>query len=104
MLGPVSATEPGADPAIEARCIIEFDYDGHHRRVQPATVGTHVTTGNPILRGYQVAGTGKSREVPFWDLYLLEKMVNLKTTEDTFDEDPPGYKPGDTHIDVETEL
>ncbi len=54
--------------AIKERRLVAFDYDGHPRVVQPAAHGPHVSTGNPVLRGYQVGGTGKTREVPFWDL------------------------------------
>ena len=90
--------------AIKGRQVIEFDYDSHHRIVQPAAAGPHVTTGNPVLRGYQVGGTGKTREVPFWDLFLIEKIRNLVILEETFDADPLGYQRGDKHITIQCEL
>lgn len=90
--------------AIADRRVVEFDYDGHHRVVQPAAAGSHATTGNAVLRGYQIGGSGKTRAVPFWDLFLVEKISNLVMTDDTFNTDPPGYVRGDRHIDVECEL
>lgn len=90
--------------AINSRRLVEFDYDGHHRVVQPAAAGPHATTGNPVLRGYQVGGTGKTRRVPFWDLFLVDKIENLVVLDETFASDPPGYQKGDRHIAVECEL
>lgn len=90
--------------AIAGRRLVEFDYDGHHRVVQPAAAGPHATTRNPVLRGYQVGGTGKTRVVPFWDLFLVGKITNWTVLDETFEDDPPGYKKGDQHIDVECEL
>lgn len=90
--------------AINNRRVVEFDYDGHHRVVQPAAAGPHATTGNPVLRGYQVGGTGKTRTVPFWDLFLLDKIHNLVVLDEMFEADPPGYQKGDKHIVVQCEL
>lgn len=83
---------------------IEFDYDGHHRVVQPAAAGYHVTTGNAVLRGYQTGGTSSSRAVPLWDLFLVGKIQNLVVTGRTFAADPPKYVKGDSHIKIVCEL
>ena len=74
------------------------------RVVQPAAHGPHVSTGNPVLRAYQVGGTGNTREVPFWDLYLVAKIRNFRMLDERFDEDPPGYRRGDKHIRVHCQL
>jgi hypothetical protein len=37
--------------------------------------------------------------VPFWDLFLTEKMSNVEILVDQFNEDPPFYSRGDKHID-----
>jgi len=84
--------------AIKARLEIEFTYDGHHRVVRPAAHGTHIDTGNESLRGYQVAGTSKTRMPPLWDMFTVSKIVNLKVTQRRFDEDPEFYKRGDKHM------
>ena len=89
---------------ITGRQVVEFDYDGHPRVVQPAAHDPHKTTGNHVLRGYQVAGTGNTRSVPFWDLFLVEKISGLTVTGQVFTADPPGYSKGDKHINVHCEL
>lgn len=87
--------------AIESRREVSFTYDGQPRTVQPAAVGIHVSTGNAILRGYQVAGTSNSRAVPLWDLFLLEKIEGGLVVEDSvFTADPPNYRRGDKHMGV----
>jgi hypothetical protein len=90
--------------AISARQVVSFDYDGHPRIVQPAAAGPHATTGNLVFRGYQVGGTGNTRTVPFWDLFLIGKISNFEILDETFEVDPPGYTRGDKHIDVQCEL
>ena len=90
--------------AIRDRRVIEFDYDGHHRIVQPAAAGPHATTGNLVLRGYQVGGTSSSGSVPGWRLFELTDISRLVVTDRTFNADPPGYRKGDKHIVVECEL
>lgn len=90
--------------AIAERKNVTFDYDGHHRVVQPAAHGPHATTGNDVLRGYQIAGSGKTRSVPFWDLFLVAKITNFRVLDERFQADPPGYAKGDKHIDVHCEL
>lgn len=84
--------------AIANKKIISFDYDGYHRIVIPAAHGSQKTTGNHVLRGYQTGGTGKSRAVPFWDLFLVSKMSNLQVQDESFNGYPPYYRRGDKHL------
>jgi hypothetical protein len=84
--------------------LVSFTYDGHERVVVPAAYGTHKTTGNPMLRGYQIRGTSASRTPPLWDLFLVEKMVGFAELDETFADDPPLYERGDKHLNVECEL
>lgn len=90
--------------AIAGRRLISFDYEGHHRVVVPAAHGDHASTGNPVLRGYQIRGTSSTRSVPLWDLFRLDTMKDLLILEEVFAEDPPGYRRGDKHINVHCEL
>jgi len=90
--------------AIAARRLVSFDYDDHQRVVQPAAAGPHATTGNPVLRGYQVGGSSKTRPVPFWSQFLVERIINFAVLDETFATDPPGYMKGDAGISVECEL
>jgi hypothetical protein len=84
--------------AITDRRLISFVYDGHSRTAIPAAYGRHATTGNTVLRAYQIAGTSSSRPVPLWDLFLVEKMTNCVVLDETFTSDPPAYARGDKHI------
>lgn len=90
--------------AIRERQLLALDSDGHHRLVQPAAHGNHVSTGNALLRAYQVGGSGNSRDVPFWDPLKLDRMTSLVLLDDRFDQDPPFYRPGDRHLVVHCEL
>ena len=84
--------------AITDRRLISFVYDGHPRTAIPAAYGRHKTTGNTVLRAYQIAGTSNSRTVPLWDLFLVEKMTDCVILNETFTSDPPSYARGDKHI------
>lgn len=86
------------DRAITQRREIEFVYKGLSRVVQPAAHGFHISTGNEVLRGYQIAGRSSSRTVPLWDLFSIGKIEGLQVTERIFVEDPPEYKKGDAHM------
>ncbi len=90
--------------AIRDRRLIQFSYDGHQRVVIPAAYGRHASTGNEVLRGYQVRGTSSTRTPPLWDLFLVTNMVGLTVLDETFVNDPPQYKRGDKHINVVCEL
>lgn len=84
--------------AITRRVVLEFDYEGHHRVVQPAAWGNHITTGNLLLRGYQVGGTSKSGNPPKWGFFYVGQISGLVLTGQTFEQDPPGYQRGDQHL------
>lgn len=85
--------------AFERRRLIAFDYDSLPREVVPGAYGTHVTTRNLVLRGYQVGGRSKTGSVPFWKLFLLDKITNLAISAVSIGEVPPQFNPvGDEHI------
>lgn len=83
--------------AIADRVEIEFLYDGLPRVARPAAVGQHATTGNLLLRGYQISGASRSNTLPAWELYSLSKITNLKVTDRGF-KVPPGYVRDDSHL------
>ena len=49
--------------SVETKTILEFNYDGHHRVVEPHTHGISAA-GNEVLRCYQIAGGSVSGTVP----------------------------------------
>ena len=91
--------------AIQNHQYIEFDYDGYHRLVIPAAYGLNFRTGNLLLRAYQIGGFSSSRNVPLWDLFDVNKIINFRVLEDKFTELPPNYKKGDKAINrIDCEL
>lgn len=86
--------------AIESRRLVSFHYHNHPRVVIPAAYGSHVTTGNVVLRAYQIRGSGKTRAVPFWDLFLVDEVVNPTMLDEIFADDPPYYRRDDKHMSV----
>jgi hypothetical protein len=89
--------------AIKNREEISFTYSGLHRVVQPTAVGVS-SAGNEILRCYQIEG-GHITSGHVWDVCTVSKIQNLEVTGKKFNDDPPGYKPGDKGMsDIYAEL
>ena len=80
--------------SVKTKTILEFNYDGHHRVVEPHAHGIS-TAGNEVLRCYQIEGGSVSGTVPGWHLMKISKMVNLSITDSHFDSPRPEYKRGD---------
>ncbi|SER27710.1 hypothetical protein SAMN04489841_3515 [Natrinema salaciae] len=83
--------------AIREQKVLEFTYDGHHRKVEPYCHGQS-KKGKESLRGYQIAGGSNSRRVPFWRLFTVAKMGNLTLTDETFNGNRPHYNPNDKDL------
>ena len=73
--------------AIQDRKEIEFTSNGLYITAQPAALGVS-TSRSEVLRVYQPL-------THRWELYYVSDLLNLKITDDTFDNDPPGYMKGD---------
>ncbi len=80
--------------AIAGRSVIEFEYQGGRRVVEPHAHGVS-TAGNEVLRGYQTAGYSSSRKPPFWSLYVVSKMRSISVMSSTFNQNRPLYDPND---------
>ncbi|HKJ30220.1 MAG TPA: hypothetical protein VKA34_00265 [Balneolales bacterium] len=74
--------------------IIEFDYGGYHRIVEPHCYGSS-KRNNPVIRAYQIGGGSKSGNIPSWRLFKREKMSNEVITNQIFGGPRPGYRKGD---------
>jgi hypothetical protein len=83
--------------AIGAQRILEFDYDGHHRVVQPYCHGFS-SKGAESLRAVQVNADSRSGGRGFGKLWTVAKMQNLRVTAETFAADDPDYNPHDTAL------
>jgi hypothetical protein len=78
--------------AIKNRNLIEFDYEGGVRTVEPHCYGL-TTKGNEAIRAYQVDGYSSS-DAMGWKLYDLSKADEIEVFDETFDV-RDGYKKGD---------
>ena len=81
--------------AIASRRLLEFDYDGHHRVVEPHCHGRGAE-GQDFLRAYQVAGTSASGPLG-WKLFDLARVRNLRVLNGSFVR-RADYRPDDTSM------
>jgi predicted DNA-binding transcriptional regulator YafY len=79
--------------AIRSRHVIEFDYEGHHRIVNPHTV-FDTKDGHTCLEAWQTGGTGLRTPPPDWGHFRLSKIRNLVITDASFAGPQPEYNPG----------
>ena len=83
--------------AIENYNLLEFQYDGHYRVVEPHTYGVS-TKGNDTLSAYQVEGTSDRGNVPDWKQFTISKIVGLKKLDENFSGTRDGYTKGDSRM------
>jgi len=84
--------------AIDAKKVISFYYRGGIRFVEPFCYGLHKSTGEEVLRGYQVKGFSEFGEPYGWKIYLLNEISKLMITDNTFKGDRKDYNPDDPVI------
>jgi hypothetical protein len=100
--------EPKLYEAIGAQRMLEFDYDGYHRVVQPYCHG-FTRKGGETLRAVQVNSDSRLGGRGFGKLWTVAKMQNLRVAVETFEPGDPDYNPNDTalleiHCSVEPAL
>jgi hypothetical protein len=64
--------------AIQRRLLLELDYDGLHRVVQPYAHGRS-TAGREVLRAIQVGGQSRSARIASGKLWSVEKLTGLQS-------------------------
>jgi hypothetical protein len=84
--------------AIENMQLIEFNYDGGKRIVEPHCYGQS-SKGNNVIRAYQVGGYSSSGKMG-WKLYDLSKVSSLTLLEEKFDNPRNGYRRGDSAMSI----
>lgn len=89
--------EPRICEAIGAQRMLEFDYGGYHRLVQPYCHG-FTRKGAETLRAVQVSSDSRSGGRGFGKLWTVAKMQNLRVAVETFAPDDPDYNPNDTAL------
>ncbi len=80
--------------AIKNRTVLALTYKGVARQVEPHAYG-HATTGNDLLRCYQVSGGHTSDKPHDWDLLIVSEISALSDTGRTFAGARPEYRRGD---------
>ena len=86
--------------AIGARRLLEFDYGGSHRVVQPYCHG-FTRKGAETLRAVQISSESSdsgSGGRGFGKLWTVLKMQNLRVASQTFVPDDPDYNPDDSAL------
>jgi hypothetical protein len=82
--------------AITERHLVQFMYNGRSRIVEPFCCGIG-TTGNYVLRGFQVRGSDKTKPL-CWRLYELAEMSQMSITQHSFKGNRQEYSPEDSAI------
>lgn len=85
--------------AISTRSVVNFDYDGGSRIVEPHCHGTS-TAGKELLRGFQTAGASESGESYGWKLFDVAKISDLTILDQIFTSNRPNYNPNDSAMQV----
>lgn len=83
--------------AIQEKNILEFNYNGHARTVEPHAHGIS-TKGNNCLRCYQVAGGSSSGKTTGWKMMKTDNISALSVSQENFSSPRNGYKKGDKHM------
>lgn len=81
--------------AIRDGEIIEFEYDGMIRIIEPFIYGTD-SKGIHLLKGFQIGGFNKKNDNSYiWDTYEVDLMGTVKFIGKKFTEKRAGYEPED---------
>lgn len=83
--------------AIKNKKLLEFNYDGCYRLIEPHTFGVS-SKGKDTLAAYQIDGTSLHGEVPDWKQFTISKIVDMIVLTKTFEKPRPGYKRGDSRM------
>jgi hypothetical protein len=81
--------------AIRRHALLEFDYDGHHRIVQPYCHGVG-SKRREMLRAIQVGGSSRTGAFGFGKLWRVDKMERLRIGNDPFTAVDSDYNPDDS--------
>lgn len=83
--------------AIRHRQVIQFNYSGSLRAVEPHCHGFS-TAGREVLRAYQTDGSSRSGSPVGWKLFEVSKISGVRSTGQTFAVSRPGYDRQDDHM------
>jgi hypothetical protein len=81
--------------AIRRRALLEFQYKGHLRIVQPYCYGVSARDTD-VLRAVQVRGSSASHGFGFGKLWNVAEVREPRILDETFTPDDPHYNPDDS--------
>ncbi len=79
--------------AIREMQVLEFDYQGFHRIVEPHTLGLN-HKGHEVFRGYQTGGSSRRGSIQEWKIFTVDEVKHSCTNGQRFSE-REGYEHGD---------
>lgn len=82
--------------AIRDRKLIQFQYEGLSRVVEPYCYGI-ATTGNELVRAYQVEGSSSTGKLE-WKFFDIDKIIDLEVLDESFNVNNSDFKPNDPVI------
>jgi predicted DNA-binding transcriptional regulator YafY len=83
--------------AIQNKHLLEFMYKDELRVVEPYTFGVS-KKGNDILSAYQIDGSSSSSSDLGWRLFTLDKIDDIKLSDNCFDVVRSEYNPDDSRM------
>jgi hypothetical protein len=84
--------------AIVSRNLVQFDYDGGIRIVEPHCYGL-TPNGIEGLRAFQVGGYSSTGKMG-WKMFYLTNATSIDVLEDSFESPRPGYSRGDKGMNI----
>ena len=80
--------------AIRKKAVIQFDYHGTARTVEPQSHGINWAK-NEVIRGIQTNPRSPSGKLIEGKLYKVSEMTDLKETGESFSQPGPHFNPND---------
>lgn len=90
-------TYPAICDAIRLKHVVRFQYHGGVREVEPYVYGRS-STGDELLRAYQLRGVSRSGGAFGWKMFRVDDISGLSVTFEPFTARRAGYDPADTVI------
>ena len=81
--------------AIKQMYRLKIFYDPGIRFVEPHVIG-HGSSGQMLLRAFQVEGASESGEHTAWKLFLVDRIYTATVLPEQFSEPRLGYNPDDS--------